>query len=79
MFVTAGGLTGAGPLIGLSADDIRTTVDSRLWPAFAADRLCVNAIRFGRIDTSLLRSRPGLDSDDAGNLSAERRCRTPLP
>ncbi|WP_318272140.1 SDR family oxidoreductase [Microbispora triticiradicis] len=115
--VTAGGLSGAGPLTGLSADDIRTTLESRLWPAFAvaraaADRLPpggsltfssgilvlrpapgltaplsvagavetltkvlavelaparirVNTVRFGRIDTPLMRSRPGLDSDAA--------------
>ncbi|MER7793621.1 SDR family oxidoreductase [Streptomyces sp. NPDC097640] len=115
--LTAGGLSGAGPLTGLSADDIRTTFNSRLWPAFAAARaaatrlpaggsltfssgilvvrpmpgmtaplsvggavetltkalavelaparLRVNTVRFGRIDTPLLRSLPGLDSDDA--------------
>jgi NAD(P)-dependent dehydrogenase (short-subunit alcohol dehydrogenase family) len=117
VLVTAGGFSGAGPLTGLSADDIRTTLTIRLWPAFAAGRaaaarlpaggsltlssgilvvrprpgmtaplsaigavetftqalavelaparLRVNAVRFGRIDTPLLRSLPGLDSDEA--------------
>jgi NAD(P)-dependent dehydrogenase (short-subunit alcohol dehydrogenase family) len=32
---------------------------------FAPARLRVNAVRFGRIDTPLLRSLPGLDSDEA--------------
>ncbi|MEO3868248.1 SDR family oxidoreductase [Nonomuraea sp. B12E4] len=117
VLVTAGGITGAGPLTALSADDIRAALDSRLWGAFAAARaaaarlpaggsltfssgilvarpapgmsaplsavgavetltralavelaparLRVNAIRFGRIDTPLLRSAAGTDSDDA--------------
>jgi NAD(P)-dependent dehydrogenase (short-subunit alcohol dehydrogenase family) len=116
VLVTAGGMTGAGPLTGLSADDIRATVESRLWPAFAIARaaatrlpaggsltfssgilavrpmpgmtaplslagavetltralavelaparLRVNAVRYGRIDTPLLRSIPGHGSDD---------------
>jgi NAD(P)-dependent dehydrogenase (short-subunit alcohol dehydrogenase family) len=117
VFVTAGGISGAGPLTGLSADDIRTTFGSGLQRAFAVARaaatrlpaggsltfssgilvvrplpgiapllsaagavetltralavelaparLRVNTVRFGRIDTPLLRSLPGLDSDDA--------------
>ncbi|MEV0406143.1 SDR family oxidoreductase [Actinoallomurus sp. NPDC050550] len=117
VLVTAGGIGGAGPLTELSPDDLRATVDSRLWGAFAAARaaatrlpaggsltfssgilvvrpapgmaaplsvggavetltkalavelaparLRVNAVRFGRIDTPLLRSAAGLDSDDA--------------
>ncbi|MBP2708591.1 SDR family oxidoreductase [Microbispora sp. RL4-1S] len=117
VFVTAGGLSGVGPVTGLSAGDIRATFDSRLGAAFAAARaaatrlspggsltfssgilvvrplpgmsaplsvagavetltkalavelaparLRVNAVRFGQIDTPLLRSRSGLDSDDA--------------
>lgn len=117
VLVTAGGITGAGPLNALSPDDIRRTFDARLSAAFAAARaaaarlsaggsltfssgilvvrprsgmaaplavagavetltralavefaparLRVNAVRFGRIDTPLLRSLPGLDSDDA--------------
>ncbi len=117
VLLTAGGMSGFGPLAGLSADDIRATFDARLWPAFAAARaaatrlpaggsltfssgilvvrpfpgmsaplsvagavetltkalavelaparLRVNAVRFGRIDTPLLRSTPGLDSDEA--------------
>ena len=116
VLVTAGGLTGVGALTDLSADDIRTTVESRLWPAFAVARaaatrlpaggsltfssgilvlrplpgmtaplslvgavetltralavelaparLRVNAVRYGRIDTPLLRSLPGHGSDD---------------
>ncbi|MEU1982347.1 SDR family oxidoreductase [Nocardia sp. NPDC019395] len=117
VLVTAGGMSGAGPVTGLSADDIRTTLESRLQSAFVAARASasrlpaggsltftsgilvvrplpgmtaplsvtgavetltralavelaparqrVNALRFGRIDTPLLRSLPGLDSDDA--------------
>jgi NAD(P)-dependent dehydrogenase (short-subunit alcohol dehydrogenase family) len=117
VFITAGGLSGAGPLAGLSADDVRTAVGAHLGGTFAvartaADRLPaggsltfssgilvlrpipgmavplsvggavetltrafavelaparlrVNAVRYGRIDTPLLRSLPGLDSDDA--------------
>lgn len=117
VLVTAGGVSGTGPLTGLSADDIRTAFSSPLWGAFAAARaaatwlpaggsltfssgilvirpapgmaaslsaggavetltralavelaparLRVNTVRFGRIDTPLLRSLPGLDSDDA--------------
>lgn len=118
VYVTAGGISGAGPLTGLSDDDIRTTLGSgplrtvfavaraaatrlpaggsltfssgilvvRPAPGMAAPlsaagavetltralavelapaRLRVNTIRYGRIDTPLLRSLPGLDSDDA--------------
>ncbi|GHE71574.1 short chain dehydrogenase [Streptomyces spiralis] len=117
VLVTAGGISGSGPVTGLTADEIRTTVDSRLQAAFsaarvAADRLPaggsltltsgslvvrplpgmaalvsavgavetltkalavelaparlrVNTVRFGRVDTPLMRSMPGLDSDEA--------------
>ena len=117
MLITAGSISGAGPLAGLSAEDIRTALSSGLQAAFAAARAAatrlppggsltfssgilvvrprpgmtaplsvagavetltralavelaparvrVNTVRFGRIDTPLLRSRPGLDSDDA--------------
>jgi NAD(P)-dependent dehydrogenase (short-subunit alcohol dehydrogenase family) len=117
LLVTAGGVSGTGPLTELSADDIRTTFNSRIMATFAAaraaatrlpaggsitfssgilvvrpvpgmaaplsaggavetltrhlavelapTRLGVNAVRFGRIDAPLLRSLPGLDSDDA--------------
>ncbi|MFD7662739.1 SDR family oxidoreductase [Streptomyces sp. NPDC059788] len=117
VLVTSGGTVGAGPVTGLSADDIRTAFDSRLQALFAVARaaatrlpaggsltfssgilvvrplpgiaaplaaggavetltkalavelaparLRVNTVRFGRIDTPLLRSFPGLDSDEA--------------
>ncbi|MEU6429865.1 SDR family oxidoreductase [Microbispora sp. NPDC046973] len=117
VLVTAGGIGGSGPVTGLTADEIRTTVGSRLQAAFsaarvAADRLPaggsltltsgslavrpipgmaalvsavgavetltkalavelasarlrVNTVRFGRVDTPLMRSMPGLDSDEA--------------
>lgn len=127
VLVTAGDMSGIGPLSGLSADDIRAPFESRLQAAFliartaashlppggsltftsgilvarpvpgisalvsvigavetltaalavelAPARLRVNAVRFGRIDTPLLRSQPGLDSDDA---IAEAGSTTPL-
>jgi NAD(P)-dependent dehydrogenase (short-subunit alcohol dehydrogenase family) len=117
VLVTAGRLSGIGPVTGLSADDIRAAFDSHLRAAFAVARtaatrlpaggsitfssgilvirpvpgmsaplsvggavetltkalavelaparLRVNTVRFGRIDTPLLRSLPELDSDDA--------------
>jgi NAD(P)-dependent dehydrogenase (short-subunit alcohol dehydrogenase family) len=117
VLVTAGRLSGIGPVASLSAGDIGTTVTSMLQPAFVAARLAatrlpaggsltfssgilvvrpapamaaplsaagavetmtralavelaparqrVNTVRFGRIDTPLLRSRPGYDSDEA--------------
>lgn len=118
VYVTAGGISGAGPLTGLSADDIRATLGSgplqtvfavarmaatrlpaggsltfssgilvvRPYPGMtlplsaagavetltralavelAPARVRVNTVRYGRIDTPLLRSLPELDSDDA--------------
>ncbi|WP_163508163.1 SDR family oxidoreductase [Fodinicola acaciae] len=117
VFVTAGGMHGAGPVAELSAEEIRATFDARLWPPFVAARIAstrlpaggsitftsgslvvrpmagmsaglavaggvetltralavelaparlrVNTVRFGRIDTPLLRQLPGLDSDEA--------------
>lgn len=38
VLVTAGGISGTGPLTGLSADDIRTTVDFRLQAPVVAAR-----------------------------------------
>ncbi|MEV4800041.1 SDR family oxidoreductase [Nonomuraea sp. NPDC049421] len=116
VYLTAGGISGAGPLADLPPDDIRATLADGLWRPFAAARAAatrlpaggsltfssgilvtrpmpamtaplavaggveiltralavelaaarvrVNAIRYGRIDTPLLRLLPGLDSDE---------------
>lgn len=117
VFLTAGGISGAGALAELSMEGIRGTLDTRLGAVFAVARAAatrlpaggsvtfssgilvvrpaagmtaplavggavetltralavelapgrvrVNAVRYGRIDTPLLRSLPGLGSDDA--------------
>lgn len=117
VLVTAGGLGGVGLLADLTAEGIRTALDSRLQAAFTTARLAasrlpaggsltfssgilvarpapgmtaplaatgavetltkalavelaptrrrVNAVRFGRIDTPLWRSHPGMSTDEA--------------
>ncbi|MQY05627.1 SDR family NAD(P)-dependent oxidoreductase [Actinomadura macrotermitis] len=117
VLVTAGGLSGAGAVTDVSADDVRAVFDSRVWGAFAAARaaagrlpaggsitfssgtyairpipgmtgplaaigavetftralavefaprrLRVNAVRYGIVDTPLMRGASGLATDEA--------------
>lgn len=61
VLVTAGGLSGAGPLTGLSAHDIRTAVDSRLQAAFAAARASAPRLPAGgslTLSSGILVARP---------------------
>jgi NAD(P)-dependent dehydrogenase (short-subunit alcohol dehydrogenase family) len=47
VLVTAGGLSGAGPVTGISAADLRATLDSRVWSAFAAARVAATRLPAG--------------------------------
>ncbi|MEV4018676.1 SDR family oxidoreductase [Nonomuraea angiospora] len=47
VLVTAGGLSGAGPVTELSHDDLRSVLDARLWGAVAAARLAANRLPAG--------------------------------
>ncbi|MDX3102511.1 SDR family NAD(P)-dependent oxidoreductase [Nonomuraea angiospora] len=47
VLVTAGGLSGAGPVTEVSHDDFRSVLDSRLWGAIAAARLAATRLPAG--------------------------------
>ncbi|MEV6037888.1 SDR family oxidoreductase [Nonomuraea sp. NPDC052116] len=47
VLVTAGGLSGAGPVTELSHDDLRSALDSRLWGAVVAARLAATRLPAG--------------------------------
>ncbi|MGW0201369.1 SDR family NAD(P)-dependent oxidoreductase [Nonomuraea sp. NPDC003201] len=47
VLVTAGGLSGAGPVTELSHDDFRSVLDSRLWGAVVAARLAATRLPAG--------------------------------